>query len=117
MKICTVPVILMLLIYLLISSCTKDRGVLEAIEEPCDSSVSYLTAIKPIIDSKCISCHDGTTYTGGDFNTFEAVKTQADNGRLHELVVVSKSMPIDNSLSKEELKKFRCWLENGAPNN
>lgn len=81
-------------------------------------SSSYSSNIKPIISSNCTSsgCHNANS-NNGDFTTYEGLKAKADNGTLNTRVVEQKNMPPSQPLSLDDLKKIKCWIDSGAPNN
>lgn len=103
----------------ILSSCYKDKT---APPGDCDVIVSYTLDIKPIIDASCITqigstiaCHDNwiVSYSGVEY-------------RINEIeyeCLAAKTMPkfpndqgID-SLTNDELKALRCWIEQGYPDN
>jgi hypothetical protein len=85
----------------------------------CDGSkFVYSTDVKFIINSNCVSsgCHN-TGSANGDYTYYEGLKASATNGRLYERVITDKNMPPSKSLSLEDRKKIKCWINSGAPNN
>ena len=76
-------IILLMLITLSFSQCTKETiDVNVSVPEIADS-VFYDTDIKPIIDAHCIGCHSGTNPSAGaDLSTYELVKFQSEFGTL-----------------------------------
>ncbi len=99
----------------LIISCAKDQGELSQ----CSTIISFATDIKPVIVAKCTSCHSptGSVPGYGDFNDYNAVKTEVDKGNFATKVIVEKSMPQGSSLTSTEFRNMKCWLEQGAKNN
>jgi hypothetical protein len=99
-------------------SCKKNRN--EDLNNLDCSKISsgYSANIKPIIDGNCLSsgCHN-TGSVNGDFTTYSGLKAKADNGTLDNRVIQNKSMPPSGSLSMDNLKKIKCWLNSGSPNN
>lgn len=105
------------------TSCTNDK-----IPKPasvCDTmTVSYLTMIKPIVDTKCAisSCHvSGSNGNGFDFSTYSGLKAEVLNNNLQGRVVEGNPtyMPPSPSppLSQEEKQKFDCWIKAGGLQN
>jgi hypothetical protein len=116
--------ILIILIGIQISSCTKDSALLECDLEFCTSGqTSYSADIKPLIEAKCATglgpgtgCHDAWILT------YDGVDGRAKNGSIRA-VIEDGSMPkvpnnfgID-SLTQAEKELFLCWICDGAPNN
>lgn len=81
-------------------------------------SSGYASNIKPIIDGNCLSsgCHNAGS-ANGDFTTYAGLKAKVDNGSIDNRVIQQKNMPLNNPLATDELKKIKCWLNSGAPNN
>lgn len=93
-------------------------------EDPLDNidctvvNASYSANISPIINANCISsgCHNiGSTV--GDLTTYNGLKAKVNNGSLSSRVVQQKNMPPSQPLSLDNLKKIKCWINSGAPNN
>lgn len=100
---------------LLYSSCTFEKS--EALTLGCDATMSYATDIMPIIDAKCVSCHT-TGASQGDFQNYAVVKTKVDNGTFINRLFTVKDMPQGGpALPEDELRKLKCWVEQGALNN
>ncbi len=79
----------------------------------CDTDISFSLDVKPIIDNNCISCHNGTQQLP-DLRTFNGISTNASRVRTQ---VVTRRMPLNGSLSDEQIELIRCWIDNGALNN
>jgi hypothetical protein len=83
-------------------------------------NASYSNDIKPIIQVYCqnYGCHKSGD-TNGDYTTYEGLKAKADNGTLNERVLRKKDMPRPDlrQMTLDDLRKIKCWLDNGAPNN
>jgi uncharacterized membrane protein len=89
---------------LLLTSCGKQEVV-------CDGSTrTYDADIKVIIDDNCVSCHSS-------YDTYSGVMTDVDNGSFETEVISRQSMPREGDLTRDELTKIKCWLEQGAPEN
>lgn len=102
------------LLVVLFYACDKDLSNVNCTEV----NAAYSASIKPLVQSRCLTsgCHSSGSQNG-DFTTYQGLKTVAENGALEDAVIVDKRMPPNNPLSKEERKKFRCWIDQGAPNN
>lgn len=81
-------------------------------EDTCDTAISFSSDVKSIIDTNCITCHNGNQFP--DLRTFEGVSNNATSVRTQ---VVSRRMPLGGSLSNEEIELIRCWIDSGALNN
>jgi hypothetical protein len=89
----------------------------------CDTlNVTYSGTAVPLLQSKCIGCHNSTT-TSGDVNlsNHAGVQLQGLNGRLLGAVnhvAGYTAMPQGGSkLPPCEIDELRIWIEDGAPNN
>lgn len=74
--------------------------------------------IQPLINTHCAlsGCHVAGTGRV-DFTTYEGVKSVAADGRLHQKVIVDKSMPPSGPLPKCEMDKIDAWIKAGFPKN
>lgn len=97
-----------------IASC-KDDG-------PSDtdcSTVKYSTTLAPLIASKCAvaGCHDSGS-VNGDYTTYALMKPNLDSGKVRTEVLVDKTMPKGTvTLTDAEIENFKCWLDDGHPDN
>lgn len=101
-----------------LNACGSDD---EAPDPDCGDP-SYSADIVPILESTCAlsSCHV-TDFDFGDYNEYDDVKAQADNGSLVS-EISSKNMPPSNTtgpseLTDAEIALIECWVEKGALNN
>ncbi len=102
----------------IITACRKDKSD-DLNNLDCSKiSSSYSSNIKPIIDANCLSsgCHNSGSVSG-DFTTYAGIKVKVDNGSIDNRVIQQKNMPPTGSLSIDQLKKIKCWLNSSAPNN
>ncbi|MFT3932502.1 MAG: hypothetical protein QM726_02710 [Chitinophagaceae bacterium] len=97
-----------------------------------DSVVVYRDIIQPMLDSKCISCHNPNKTNGDlDLTTIESIMKGGKSGNtivagntekselFHRItlpVQSAKFMPADNfpALTPVEIHFMRWWIENGA---
>ena len=79
---------------------------------------NYSAIIKPIIDANCLSsgCHNAGS-VNGDFTNHAGLKAVADKGKLQDRLINQRNMPPSQPLPLEDLKKIKCWISSGAPNN
>jgi len=106
---------LMMVMILFQSSCKKN----DLDDVNCSEvSSTYTSNVRPIINTKCVSagCHDQGSQNG-DYTSYSGIKVTADKGSLKVRVLDDRDMPLSGSLSFEELKKIKCWLDSGSPNN
>jgi hypothetical protein len=90
----------------------------------CDTTrFAYSAAIKPIIDSNCVKCHNGGPAAPASLNytTYEGLRTVALNGRLLGAITHSPGfspMPKNSpQLSDCKVTQIKKWIQAGAPNN
>ncbi|MGY5352502.1 c-type cytochrome [Wenyingzhuangia sp. IMCC45533] len=88
----------------------NDFAVIEQ-DVNCNPNTSFATSIKPIIDNNCLPCHR-TQFPV--LTSFSSINRNASNIRRQ---VVSRRMPLNGSLSDDEIALIRCWIDNGAQNN
>jgi len=96
-------------------SCGDDDGGGEGID--C-STITFSSDIAPIVESKCsiAGCHNAGSIVG-DYTEYAGLEDRAKNGDMEASVITNKTMPKSGSLSQDELDKFQCWFDAGAPNN
>lgn len=105
----------------ILSACHTDKT---SPPSDCDVIVSYSLDIKPIINSSCVTflgpgtgCHDSWIFQ------YPQVVATIENGTLvYECLTVS-TMPVMpnnfgiDSLTVDEKKSIKCWVEQGYPEN
>lgn len=96
-----------------------------------DSTVLFEGLVLPILQSKCIRCHQSKAKNGGlDLSSYEALKAGSDEGLVIELGHAGKSelfkrvslpanhprfMPPNGpGLTYDEMRLLEWWLDNGA---
>ncbi|MEO6904194.1 MAG: choice-of-anchor J domain-containing protein [Bacteroidia bacterium] len=86
----------------------------------CDK-ITYSKDIAPIIKDHCATsgCHAPNGSGPSDYSTFDAIKSDADNGELKKRMIDGNPsfMPSSGKLDEAMLSKVTCWLNAGAPNN
>ncbi|MBK6952486.1 MAG: hypothetical protein IPH24_10690 [Crocinitomicaceae bacterium] len=103
------------------SGCYKDKTTPP---NDCDVIVSYSLEIKPIINSSCVTnlgpgtgCHDAWIFD------YPQVVSSINSGTFeYECLTVSTMPQIPNdfgidSLTVDEKKSIKCWIEQGYPEN
>lgn len=123
MRIKNILTVSVLAALMLVWACDKKVGKEKITAAPvvqinaCDT-ITYVKHIKPIIDSKCISCHAQST-TGPDFRTYSAVKSRAVSGALKLRAIdppegSGSLMPQGGpKLAAAQLQLIQCWINNG----
>lgn len=102
-----------------IASCTFEK--VTPLPEGCTTTTYFTVDIKPILDAKCVTCHNSTPsyMNGGDFSTFDLFKAKVEDGSVTDRVFNKRDMaPVGfDQLTEAEKAKLRCWINQGAPNN
>ncbi|MBL4655284.1 MAG: hypothetical protein JKY33_05630 [Bacteroidia bacterium] len=114
--------ILVGLIVVYFSSCTKDQADKVIVAE-CDTlNITYTNDIKSIIDANCTnSCHTSSNtngISGANLEDYTNTKDEALNGTLLEAIKheTTLAMPLNGTkLADSVINKVYCWIENGAP--
>ncbi len=103
-----------LMAFIILTGCTKKN---EYKNLNCSSEeITYTSSIKSIIETNCTGsgCH-GTGTSNGNYTTYEGLLVRVNNGTLSKRVLYTKDMPKGSSLSLEDRKKIKCWIDRGAP--
>ena len=101
---------------LFITACESNVEEDDMMVEGCETEISYASVISPLIDSKCMPCHngDGSNPTAPDLTTYNLVKAAA--GRIRA-ATQSGAMPQGGSLTQGQKDAIKCWVDAGALNN
>ena len=93
------------------------------------TEVSYATDVRPILESRCASCHMGEFVSEGlDMNTYESLMEGSQNGPVidpgdarHSLLikkVTEGEMPKRGpKLTPAQIQILTDWINAGTPNN
>jgi len=85
----------------------------------CDTlAVTYTSRINALTSTSCAisGCHTGVAPSAGLFlNTYQQVKSIADDGRLLQRVVIDRSMPPAGPLPDCDRAAIEDWINAGAP--
>lgn len=98
-------------------SCTREK--VTPIDIQCTTTVSFSNDVLPIIQNKCIGCHDQGNASGGyDFSSYNSISTNA-NAILGSMKATGyQLMPIGGpSLPDSTIQKIKCWIEQGKLDN
>jgi uncharacterized membrane protein len=89
----------------------------------CDTAIfTFSGAVKPIIDYKCVGCHNPSNLGGNiELSTYNSVKVVALNGKLYGSVAQQAGyspMPKNSAkLSDCEIRQVQKWISAGSLNN
>lgn len=100
---------------IILYSCKKDKANPETPTNQTTNSITYTNTIKNIIEQKCNNCHGTQGSTTNYFPDYIGVKQKVDDGTFRETVIVQKSMPYIDTLSKAQFSSIETWLNNNAP--
>ena len=126
-KTMTYGCLLLIITGLIWSSCSKSNEVSlknsSGSPNNCDTAnMTYSTDILPILQANCYSCHgNGLSQNGVSLDSYDKVKTQADNGNLINVITHADGYPPmpqgAAKLSDCSINKIRGWINRGALNN
>lgn len=113
--------LLLILSTFTVLSCSKDKAS-PVIPGDCGTYISYNDDIKPIINTSCVTnagvgCHDAWIFE------YDKLIGPIEDGRFNTEVFELKTMPLIpndfgiDSLTDDEIKTFKCWIEQGYPEN
>ncbi len=94
-----------------------DAGVI------CDTtSVSYASAVVPILQKNCTGCHGGASPSGNvKLDTYAGVSDVANSGRLKGVITHTPGFPQmpqnQAKLPECEINTIVAWINQGATNN
>ncbi|MDG1252082.1 MAG: hypothetical protein P8N56_00180 [Schleiferiaceae bacterium] len=104
-----------------LSACYYDHADEVYGNTPCDvSSVTWTNDIEPLIQSQCLSCHQGVSASGGlDLSTYANVKLNLSTmvGRMNKPAGDPMLMPQSGPLANCNLIQMDTWVAQGAPEN
>ena len=93
------------------------------------SEVSYARDVRPILESRCASCHMGELVSEGlDMNTYDSLMKGSENGPvivpgnardslLVEKITEGKMPKRGPKLTPAQIQIITDWIDAGAPNN
>lgn len=103
-----------------LTSCLNDK-IDESAQLPCDSSSTYITTIRPIIETHCMGNNSGCHITGGsgdgDFSKYADLKDKIDEGSFKDRVfdIMDMPMPALPPLTGSQIDSLKSWINAGAP--
>lgn len=99
------------------------QGAVNNVCDQCDTTnFRFSTAIKPIMDNKCVGCHNAASLGGNvDLSSYAAIKTSAISGKLYGSIVWTagiSAMPKGGvKIPDCEIKQIKKWIDAGMLNN
>jgi len=92
---------------------------------PTPDPKSFAQDVAPILNSRCVSCHNLTNANAGvnlsSYATVSQVVTPANSNGSLLYGVVSRTfgspMPPSGSLSDQDIQNIKTWIDEGAINN
>ena len=81
------------------------------------TELTYVNFGKPLLDSKCVSCHSASVPSGDvRLDTVASVRASADEVIFHAVYQFPPAMPYNQPpLPQADLDKLEQWLNCGAP--
>lgn len=113
---------LTILFTIMVISCSKDNEAALG-NGTCDTlNMSFATNIQPLFNTYCTSCHNPSTFSGGqDLTTYAGVVNATDNGKLLGVINHApgfQKMPQGAAkLSDCNISKITAWINQGMLNN
>lgn len=79
------------------------------------TGTSWATDIKPILEKSCAitGCHNGVSRST-NFKEYVSAKSQASSIKSKTR---DRSMPLDGTLTQNQIDLISCWVDDGALNN
>jgi hypothetical protein len=108
---------LLLIVFFTIISCTREK--VTPIDQQCNTTISYINDVKPILDAECVFCHQAVNPSGGYvFDSYSAVAANA-NAILGSMKASGyQLMPIGGpALPDSTIQKISCWINQGKQDN
>lgn len=110
---------LALSVILFVSACVSHDLGQEAVAYECDGDVSFSNDIQPILNDRCVTCHNSAELgSSHDWTNPEVFQQHATEAKRRVMLPLSDAdhMPADGtSLNEEEITKIACWADQGAP--
>ncbi len=112
--------LMLFLVDMTISACTKDKVQPAPVDNTCADTISFANDILPIMENNCTSCHNASNASGGyDLSNYAGV-TQ-NTGKVYGSILQdgsASSMPQGGSkIADSSIQKINCWINQGAKNN
>lgn len=86
-------------------------------ENVTKDNVSYTNFVGDLFTSRCSHCHTGSG-EGVPHWTFAGYSSVSSNlDRIKNVLVVTRAMPKDGSLSTNQIELLKAWFDKNAPQN
>lgn len=110
---------LVILVSLLMASCTTTEIPLDEVTEPVVEVVTYNGDVKAIIDNNCIGCHGTSSPQAGlSLVTYQQVRNAAENGNLlNRMNNATNPMPPSGLLPANTRALVDAWASEGFLEN
>ena len=104
-----------ILLFILISSCTKGYIPVEETNQIPTGPITYQTHISPIISTRCVSCHSGNNPQAGLLlENYTQVRNSTENGDLIQRINDPiNPMPTSGLMSTSTRALFDEWVNSG----
>ncbi|MBB6274253.1 putative membrane protein [Pedobacter cryoconitis] len=116
----TSPLIVIVITFFLLFSCTKKQAeepkpITPEVPGTPGASGTYATVVDPLFQTRCAGCHAPGKRAAGawTFNGYSSVNANAD--KIKQVVLVSKTMPVGGTLTAAELQSLKDWFDKGMP--
>ena len=116
-------IILILVAFIALFSCTYDDEETLFPQHPCDTvAITYSGVVQPILVASCYECHSGLNPQGDVLlDNFEDVRDAAIDGRLGGTINYKPGYPPmprgRAQLDSCKLYFINTWIEQGTPDN
>lgn len=107
--------IIILIAFLLTTSCTY-KNEEDLYSNECDTiNVTYAENIDQIISNSCSVSNCHVAGTGRHiYDSYSSLKSDVDNGTILDKVITNKTMPPGGNLSECDLEMIDEWIKQGA---
>ncbi|MBA2612158.1 MAG: hypothetical protein H0U95_09310 [Bacteroidetes bacterium] len=106
-KTITIAISLSVVLFFIIASCQKKNKTPALYTPTCNGIKSFKTDVLPLIQSKCVSCHN-------EYSNYSQISSAASSIRS---AIVNRSMPKGGSLTDGQKDVIVCWIDAGVTNN
>lgn len=112
------PYTIALLVF--VTAACVDHNLSSSFIVECDNAteMSYATVVAPIIETKCVTCHNSSS----GLPDWSVLSNVQENGaeiqrRITLPLTDPGKMPRSGSITQEEREAIYCWIQQGALNN